>query len=78
MRIFVAGGAGYIGTNIIAKLLEKDVHIVVIDNFSNSYKKNITKLKKMSGGKLKLYSFDFLYEKNIYRFFTFCCNDMRA
>ena len=36
--VFVTGGAGYIGSHIIAVLLEQGFDIVAIDNFANSIK----------------------------------------
>ena len=44
--ILVAGGAGFIGVNLIAKLLEKKNHIICLDNYFTSDPKNIFKLKK--------------------------------
>ena len=32
-RIFVSGGAGYIGSILVSKLLEKKYHVTVLDNF---------------------------------------------
>ena len=63
--VLITGGAGYIGTNIVVKLIEADVKIVVVDNFSNSYKKNIFKLMSLNRGKIKLYNFDLLDTKKL-------------
>lgn len=37
----ITGGAGYIGSHIIADLLERDVEVYVLDNFSTGNRKNI-------------------------------------
>jgi UDP-glucose 4-epimerase len=36
MKIFITGGAGYIGSHTCVELLNKDYEVVVYDNFSNS------------------------------------------
>lgn len=61
--VLVTGGAGYIGSNIVLKLLQKGYDVVVIDNFSNSYHSIITSLKKKFKDKLHIYNFDLL-DKN--------------
>ena len=33
-KILISGGAGFIGSNLALKLLEKDYQIVVLDNLS--------------------------------------------
>ena len=40
MAIIVAGGAGFIGVNLIYEFLKKKSRVFVIDNFSNGEKKN--------------------------------------
>jgi len=40
MRIFITGGAGFIGTHLCKKLLELNHDITVYDDFSNSQKDN--------------------------------------
>ena len=41
MRIFVTGGAGFIGKYLIRKLLVQNHEIVIFDNFSNSSKNEL-------------------------------------
>ena len=48
MRIFVTGGAGYIGSHTCVELLNNDYEIVVIDNFSNSKRDVIDKIKEIT------------------------------
>ena len=38
MRALVTGGVGFIGTNLIKKLLEKDYDVDSFDNYSTGYK----------------------------------------
>lgn len=40
-RVLVTGGAGFIGSNIIEKLIKQDNYIVCLDNFSTGKRENI-------------------------------------
>lgn len=41
MKVLVTGGAGFIGSNIVDKLIEKDYEVVIIDNLSTGKKEHI-------------------------------------
>lgn len=56
MKILVCGGAGYIGSHMVAELLENNIEVVVLDNFEKGHK------DALLGG--KLYEGD-LRDKNI-------------
>lgn len=43
-RILVAGGAGFIGSNLIRRLLEGDHHVICLDNLSTGHYENICEL----------------------------------
>tara|TARA_B100000161_G_C33478603_1_gene381435 strand:- start:1 stop:936 length:936 start_codon:yes stop_codon:yes gene_type:complete len=43
MKIIVSGGAGFIGSNLVKFLLSKKHEVIVIDNFSTGFKKNLQK-----------------------------------
>lgn len=45
-RILVTGGAGFIGSNLCKKLLEKGNFVICLDNLFTGKEKNITFLKK--------------------------------
>ena len=43
-RILVTGGAGFIGSHTCDKLIANDNEIIVVDNLSSGYEKNIKHL----------------------------------
>jgi len=44
-KILITGGAGFIGSHISTLLLQSNNEVVIIDNFSNSSKKVLKKIK---------------------------------
>lgn len=58
MNILVAGGTGYIGSHTIVELLANGHNVSVVDNLANSSMGVISRIKKLSGKKPKLYVFD--------------------
>lgn len=40
-KILISGGAGFIGSNLVDKLIEKDHEVLVIDNLSTGKKENL-------------------------------------
>ena len=47
MKYVVVGGAGFIGSNIVDKLIEQDHEVVVIDNLSTGKRENINPKVKL-------------------------------
>ena len=40
-RVIVTGGAGFIGSNLVDKLIEKGIEVIIIDNLSTGKEENI-------------------------------------
>lgn len=53
-RIFVTGGAGYIGTHTCVELLESGYEIIVYDNFSNSNAEALRRVETITGKSVML------------------------
>jgi UDP-glucose 4-epimerase len=47
--VLVTGGAGYIGSHTVAKLLEAGCKVVVLDNLSNSKRQVIRQIETVTG-----------------------------
>ena len=52
MKILLTGGAGYIGSHTLVKLLNQNHEITVIDNLSNSKIESIKRVKTITGKEL--------------------------
>ena len=46
MRALVTGGAGFIGSHLVEKLVKKKYKVTVIDNLSNGKLNNLQSVKK--------------------------------
>ncbi len=72
MKIFITGGAGFIGSNLAKKLLDRKDQVVMIDNFNDYYD---PKLKRdrikifLEGYKFKLYEGDIRDQKLLEKIF---------
>ena len=69
MSILVTGGAGYIGSHTCVELLNAGEDIIVLDNYSNSKKEVIDKIKKITGKDFKAYEVDLLDKENVEKVF---------
>jgi UDP-glucose 4-epimerase len=59
MTVLVTGGAGYIGSHTVRKLLEKDYDVIVLDNLSRGHIESVPK-------NINFEKTDLLDEKNLY------------
>ncbi len=60
MSIIIAGGAGFIGTNLVKHFIKRNKKIFIIDNFSNSDESNILSLN--NNGNLNIIKCDLSIE----------------
>jgi UDP-glucose 4-epimerase len=58
-NVLVTGGAGYIGSHTVVELINAGYNPVIIDNFNNSEKKVINRLKELTGKEIAIYEQDF-------------------
>ncbi len=58
MSILVTGGAGYIGSHTCVELLDAGYDIVVLDNFSNSKRESLERIRVISGRDFAFYEVD--------------------
>ena len=69
--VLVTGGAGFIGSNVVAELARKKYKVVVVDNFSNSRKKYIKSVQKAFPQLIDLIEMDILNKKKLEDVFAF-------
>lgn len=67
--ILVTGGAGYIGSNILLELLNKNKKIIALDDFSNSKSQQLISLKKKFKDNLKIIKVNILNKKKLFNIF---------
>ncbi len=65
----ITGVAGFIGSNLLEKLLKLDQHVVGIDNFSTGSNENLEEVKELVGEK---YSRNFQFIEGDIRKFSDC------
>lgn len=58
MRLLITGGAGFIGSHILVELLPLGHDLCVIDDFSNSQRVSLERVKMLSGYEFEVYSLE--------------------
>jgi UDP-glucose 4-epimerase len=58
-NVLVTGGAGYIGSHAVVELINAGYNAVIIDNFANSEKSVMERLKKLTGKDISFYEQDY-------------------
>ena len=68
-KILITGGAGYIATHTLVELKKANFDFVVYDNFSNSSKEALKRVKKIIGKKVKFIKGDIRDKKALEKVF---------
>ena len=68
-KILITGGAGYIGSHTAVELLNNGEEIVIVDNFINSSRDVLDKIKTITNKDFKFYEVDLLDEVNLEKVF---------
>lgn len=69
MSILVTGGAGYIGSHTVVELLNNNMEVVIIDNFSNSKPEVLENVRKITGKDFKFYEIDYSNREELEKVF---------
>ena len=69
MKVLVTGGAGYIGSHTVVELLNNNMDVVVIDDFSNSKPEVLENIKKITGKDFKFYEVNYLDREKLEKVF---------
>lgn len=67
MRVLVTGGAGYVGSHTVVKLLALGHEPIVVDNFVNSSPVAIDRIEQITGRRPELYTVDLVDAEAIAR-----------
>ena len=70
MKILVTGGNGYIGSHTCVELLNNGYEVVILDNFSNSKRENLSKIKQITGKDFTFYEGTMIDEDILDKIFT--------
>lgn len=65
MKIFVTGGAGYIGSHTVIELLNAGHEVTVYDNLSNSNEESLRRVEKITGKTINFIKGDIRDEKSL-------------
>ena len=58
MKVLVTGGCGYIGSHTVCELLDNNYDVVIVDNFSNSDRKVLDRIKQITNKNFTFYEGD--------------------
>lgn len=69
-KIFVTGCTGYIGSHTYVELLENGYEVIGLDNFSNSKREVLEKIKEITGKEIKFYEGNMLNKDLLHKIFS--------
>lgn len=69
-KIFVSGGAGYIGSHTVKELLDGSYEVTVFDNLSNSNLDNLHKIEEVTGKKIHFIEGDLTNKEDLEKALT--------
>ena len=67
MKVFVTGGAGFIGSHTCVELLNAGHEVVVVDNLCNSSRESLRRVKRITGKSVRFYRADIRDERRLGR-----------
>ena len=70
MKILVTGGNGYIGSHTCVELLNNGYEVVILDNFSNCKRENLSKIKQITGKDFAFYEGNMIDEDILDKIFS--------
>ena len=70
MKVFVTGGAGYIGSHTVLELLQAGHEVIVIDNLSNSSLEAIKRVERITDKNITFYENDLLDKEAVRKIFA--------
>ena len=76
MKILVTGGNGYIGSHTCVELLNNGYEVVILDNFSNSKRENLSKIKQITGKDFTFYEGNMIDEDILDKIFISFFNSL--
>lgn len=69
MAIVVTGGAGYIGSHTTVELIQAGYEVIIVDNFQNSHRVVLDRIKEITGVSVNYYAIDLLNKKKLQHVF---------
>lgn len=69
MSVLVTGGLGFIGSNVVKELLNKNENVIILDNLSNSLLITYKNLKDITKKNFKFYTKDLLNRESLVQIF---------
>ena len=69
MKILVTGGTGYIGSHTVVELINEGHDVVILDNLSNSDRKVVDRIEKITGSRPVFYEADILEKASLDKIF---------